>query len=63
MTENLPVKQKILNDLNKSENKQNSDNVIALMAKRYDVSKNMVQKIIAEWSAGKNIGNEKEKLS
>ena len=41
-----------LDGLNDLERKEGSDDLIHTLAERYDVSKNMVQKILAEWSAG-----------
>ena len=35
------------------EEKHGSDDLIKTLSKRYDVPENRVQKILAEWSAGK----------
>lgn len=49
------IRKKIMNHLdglNDLERKEGSDDLIKTLAERYDVSENMVQKILAEWSAG-----------
>ena len=43
---------KHLDGLNDLERKEGSEDLIKTIAERYDVSEVMVQKIIAEWSAG-----------
>ena len=53
--EHTDIKEKIikhLDGLNELERKEGSDDLIETLAERYDVSENMVQKILAEWSAG-----------
>ena len=50
------LKQKIidhLNGLNEVERKSDSSNLINVIAERYDVSPEMVEKTIAEWEAGR----------
>lgn len=42
-----------LNGLNKLESEQGHDAVIDKIADRYDVSRNVVMQVIAEWSAGR----------
>lgn len=49
------IREKIINHLdglNDLERKEGSEDLIKTLAERYDVSENMVQKILAEWSAG-----------
>lgn len=53
---NASIQQKImrhLDELNDTENHANSRGVIDEISQRYDVSRVMVQKTIAEWEAGK----------
>lgn len=45
---------KHLDGLNELERKRGSDDLIKTLAERYDVSENMVQKILAGWSAGED---------
>lgn len=51
------LKQKIidhLDGLNKLESETGSDNLVNTIAERYDAPKQVVQQVIAEWSAGKD---------
>jgi len=56
------IREKIIlhiNGLNEVERKQGTDGLIKLLSTRYDVPKNMVVKILAEWSAGGHYQDEK----
>lgn len=55
--EHQSVQQKILKHLdgvNQLEQQTDSNNLIDTLAKRYDVPRNVVEQVIAEWSAGRN---------
>lgn len=46
---------KHLDGLNELERIKSTDKLVETLAERYDVPENMVQKILAEWSAGKEV--------
>lgn len=51
------LKEKILNHLNglnRLESQTDSQNLVRVIANRYNVSEEVVHQVIAEWSAGKN---------
>jgi biotin-(acetyl-CoA carboxylase) ligase len=58
--EHKDIKEKIikhLDGLNELERKEGSSDLVKSLAERYDVSENMVQKILAEWSAGESVAS------
>tara|TARA_B100001167_G_C16572360_1_gene213120 strand:+ start:344 stop:541 length:198 start_codon:yes stop_codon:yes gene_type:complete len=54
--EHTSIQEKILkhlNGLNDLDQQTGSDNLIDTLAERYDAPRNVVEQVIAEWSAGR----------
>ena len=52
----MSLKEKVMNHLsgiNEVERKTDSDNIVKMLAERYDTDQTTIERILAEWSSGR----------
>lgn len=59
--DNSEIKQKILKDLGEEQNHTDARALMDKLSRKYDVSEEVLEQVIAEWSAGREkVGGEDE---